>query len=136
MLDVEADPVALLDWLPPGGMAGKIHAFDARVGGGYEMSLFYPPEERGFQGKTAAREDRFTVRFVALDPPRGIVQAVDFQSADPAFQGEMRIVITFAAAPGGTEVVMVHENLPPGIRPEDDEAGSRMSLDELARRFA
>ncbi len=31
------DPAALLAWLPPAPMTGKIHAFDARVGGGYEM---------------------------------------------------------------------------------------------------
>src|SRR5215471_13006662 len=37
------DPAALLDWLPPAEMTGEIHEFDARVGGGYRMSLFYPP---------------------------------------------------------------------------------------------
>lgn len=34
------DPAALVDWLPPAEMTGKIHEFDARVGGGYRMSLF------------------------------------------------------------------------------------------------
>ena len=29
----------LAAWLPPGEMTGVVHAFDARVGGGYEMSL-------------------------------------------------------------------------------------------------
>lgn len=37
------DPVALAAWLPPGEMAGRVHEFDARVGGGYRMSLFYLP---------------------------------------------------------------------------------------------
>jgi hypothetical protein len=27
------------------------------------------------------------------------------------------------------------ENLPPGLRPQDNEAGSRLSLEQLARRF-
>ncbi len=40
------DPAALPAWLPPAGMTGKIHEFDARVEGGYRMSLFYPPNER------------------------------------------------------------------------------------------
>src|SRR3954451_22762016 len=51
------DPDALVAWLPPGEMTGKLHTFDGRVGGGYRMSLFYPPGEQGFRGKTAERED-------------------------------------------------------------------------------
>lgn len=35
------DPTALADWLPPAKMTGEIHELDARVGGGYRMSLFY-----------------------------------------------------------------------------------------------
>ena len=31
------DPAALVAWLPPDGMRGRMHAFDARPGGGYEM---------------------------------------------------------------------------------------------------
>ena len=33
------DPAALVDWLPPAEMTGEIHEFDARVGGGYRMSM-------------------------------------------------------------------------------------------------
>src|SRR5437899_7459465 len=83
------DPAALVQWLPPAEMTGEIHAFDARVGGGYEMSLYYPPDEQAFRGKTAEREDRVKVRFVELAPPRRIVGAVRFVTADPALQGEM-----------------------------------------------
>jgi uncharacterized protein YndB with AHSA1/START domain len=39
------DPAALIDWLPPAEMTGQINEFDARVGGGHPMSLFYPPDE-------------------------------------------------------------------------------------------
>jgi hypothetical protein len=42
---------------------------------------------------------------------------------------------TFEEVPGGTEVTMSFENLPPGLRPEDNEAGSRLSLEQLACRF-
>jgi hypothetical protein len=47
--------------------------FDARVGGGYRMSLFYPPNERSFRGKTSDREDMVDVRFVELAPARKLV---------------------------------------------------------------
>jgi uncharacterized protein YndB with AHSA1/START domain len=129
------DPAALLAWLPPAEMTGKIHEFDARVGGGYRMSLFYPPNERSFRGKTSDREDMLNVRFVELAPPLRIVEAVNFVTTDPAFLGEMTIVVTFEEVSGGTEVTFLCKNLPPGLRAEDNEAGSRLSLEQLARRF-
>jgi uncharacterized protein YndB with AHSA1/START domain len=129
------DPIALIDWLPPGELTGEIHEFDARVGGGYRMSLFYPAEERLFRGKTSDREDMVNVRFVALTPPRRIVEAVSFVTTDPAIFGEMTMIATFEEVSGGTEVTLVFKNLPPGLPAEDNEAGSRLSLEQLARRF-
>jgi uncharacterized protein YndB with AHSA1/START domain len=99
------------------------------------MSLFYPPDERSFRGKTSDREDMVDVRFVELMPPRRIVEAVNFATTDPAFFGEMTIVVTFEEVSGGTEVTILCKNLPPGLRAEDNEAGSRLSLEQLARRF-
>jgi uncharacterized protein YndB with AHSA1/START domain len=122
------DPAALVDWLPPAEMTGEIHEFDARVGGGYRMSLFYPPDERSFRGKTSDREDSVNVRFVELMPPRRIVEAVSFVTTDPAFFGEMTMTATFEEVSGGTEVTLTFANLPPGLRAEDNEAGARLSL--------
>jgi uncharacterized protein YndB with AHSA1/START domain len=133
--DAFMDPAILVQWLPPADMTGKLHAFDPRVGGGYQISLFYPPDEHQFRGKTSDEEDRVNVRFVDLQPARRILEAVTFDSPDPAFAGEMTIDITFAPAPGGTEVAFTFTNLPRGVRPEDNEAGTRLSLDQLARRF-
>jgi len=129
------DPAALVDWLPPAEMTGEIHEFDAQVGGGYRMSLFYPPDERSFRGKTSDREDMVNVRFVELVPPRRIVQAGSFVTTDPAFLGEMTMTATFEEVSGGTEVTLLFENLPPGLRAEDNEAGARLSLAQLAHRF-
>jgi len=36
-------------------------------------------------------------------------------------------------AGGGTELVGVHENVPPGVRPADNELGWSMSIGKLAR---
>ncbi len=130
------DPAILVEWLPPGDMTGKIHEFDARVGGGYRMSLFYPAPEDRHHGKTSEGEDMVSVRFVALEPPRRIVEAVTFHTNDPALMGEMTLVVTFERTAVGTEVTMACTNLPPGVRPEDNEAGSRESLEKLARRFS
>jgi uncharacterized protein YndB with AHSA1/START domain len=129
------DPAALVEWLPPGGMTGRMHAFDARVGGGYEMSLFYPADETDHQGKTAEGEDRVKVRFTVLDPPHRIVEAITFATADPGLMGEMTMIASFAPAPGGTRVSLDFHDLPPGLRPEDNAAGGDLSLAQLARRF-
>lgn len=129
------DPAVLVAWLPPAGMTGVIHEFDPRVGGGYRMSLFYPPTERAFRGKTSDREDRVNVRFVELDAPRRIVEAVSFVTTDAALVGEITLTVIFDEVPGGTEVTMTFENLPRGLRPEDNEAGTRLSLQQLARCF-
>jgi uncharacterized protein YndB with AHSA1/START domain len=110
------DPSALIEWLPPAEMTGQIHEFDARVGGGYRMSLFYPPDERRFRGKTSDREDMVKVRFVELTRPHRIVEAISFVTTDPAFFGEISLTATFEEVSGGTEVTLVFENLPPGLR--------------------
>lgn len=128
------DPEALVAWLPPAGMTGRLHAFDARVGGGYEMSLHYPPEERGVRGKTAEREDRVAVRFVELVPPRRLVEAVRFVSDDAAFGGEMTLTVLIEARDEGSAVTLAFDGIPAGVRPEDNDAGARLSLAQLAQR--
>jgi uncharacterized protein YndB with AHSA1/START domain len=127
------DPAALEVWQAPGRMTGKVHEFDGRVGGGYRMSLFYPASEPGRRGKTSTREDRFAVRFVELTPPARIIQTVTFDSDDSAFSGEMTMIVTFEPRAAATEVTIAFENIPPGIRPEDNDAGTRSSLEKLAR---
>jgi uncharacterized protein YndB with AHSA1/START domain len=127
------DPVALGVWLSPGEMTGTVHEFDARVGGGYQMSLFYPSSEQIYRGKTSEREDRFTARFVELTPPSKIVQTISFDSEDAAFAGEMTMTVTFQERGGGTEVTILFEHIPSGIRPEDNDTGTRSSLEKLAR---
>ena len=47
----------------------------------------------------------------------------------------MTMIATFEEACGGTEVPLVFNNLPPGLQAEDNETGSRLSLEQLARRF-
>ena len=109
------DPAALVDWLPPAEMTGEIHEFDARVGGGYRMSLFYPPT---------------TSALSAARCPIGRTW-----STCGCGTGEMTIIATFEEVSGGAEVTLVSNNLPSGLRAEDNEAGSRLSLEQLARRF-
>ncbi|GHO85727.1 SRPBCC family protein [Dictyobacter formicarum] len=127
------DPAALAVWLVPGDMTGEVHSFDYRVGGGYQMSLYYPSSEKTIRGKTSEREDRYTARFVELTPPERIVEAITFDSVDPALAGEMIMVVTLEAENDGTTVSILFKDLPSGIRPEDNEVGTQSSLEKLAR---
>src|SRR5690606_18058263 len=54
------DPAALAVWRAPSDMTGEVHRFVYGVGGGYEMSLYYPASEASMRGKTQDKEDRFT----------------------------------------------------------------------------
>ena len=126
------DPWALVSWLPPKGMTAQLHAFDAREGGAYRMSLTYVDTDHSTPGKTSDHTDTVRVRFLDLVPDERIVQQVEFESDDPTFAGPMTIEWTLADVPGGTEVTVRCENAPAGIRPDDHEAGMRSSLGNLA----
>ena len=83
-------------------------------------------------GKTTARTDTYHGRFIKLVPNEFLVEVDEFETADPALRGEMTITITLDYADGGTEVIGVHEGLPPGISAANNEAGWRSALDRLA----
>lgn len=124
------DPAAIARWRVPDNMTATVHRFD---GTGYRMSLTY---EDATPGKSGGSTDTFEGRFVELVPDAKIVEVVRFESRDAAFSGEMRMTTILADAEGGTEVTILTENLPAGIRPEDNEEGCRQSLAKLATLVA
>jgi hypothetical protein len=50
----------------------------------------------------------------------------------PRVQVYRALLDPLADADGGTDVLGVHDNLPPGVSPADNETGWRMALDKLA----
>jgi uncharacterized protein YndB with AHSA1/START domain len=125
------DPTSVQRWMVPDEMMSHVHSFEAREGGGFRISLTY--DRPGAAGKTSAHTDTFHGRFVKLVPDTEVVQMVEFETSDPALQGEMTITYTLVAADGGTDLVGLHEDLPPGVPPADNETGWSMSIDKLAR---
>jgi uncharacterized protein YndB with AHSA1/START domain len=125
---VDADAVAA--WRVPGGMTAVVHVFDVRVGGRFRVSLTYESPQR--QGKTAAATDTYHGRFVELVPDERVVEELEFETSDPALGGLMRITTTLADADGGTDVVVLQDDIPPGVSAADNEIGTRMALDKLA----
>ena len=61
-----------------------------------------------------------------------VVEVMEFETADDSMRGEMTVTFTLTDADGGTDVLAVHDNLPPGLSPADNETGWRMALDKLA----
>lgn len=123
---------ALEFWLAPDIMIGKIHDFDLKVGGGYTMSLFYVNNETA--GKTEGNEDRFFAKFVELTPYEKIVQTINFQTDKKEFADEMIMeVFLEETETSSTKVTIVFKNIPTGIDPKDNEAGTEQSLEKLAR---
>jgi uncharacterized protein YndB with AHSA1/START domain len=111
-------------------MTAHVHEFDGREGGTFRISLSYDTPTR--VGKTTARTDTYHGRFIKLVPNELLVEVDEFETADPALRGEMTITITLSDADGGTDVLGVHEGLPPGVSAADNEAGWRSALKRLA----
>jgi uncharacterized protein YndB with AHSA1/START domain len=124
------DARAVATWMVPTGMTSRVHAFDAREGGSFRISLTYDAST-GI-GKTTADTDTFHGRFVKLVTNEQVVEAVEFETTDPALRGEMTITYTLADADGGTDILAVRDGLPSGLSAADNEIGWRMSIEKLA----
>lgn len=125
------DPQALVTWLPPDGMTGKVERFEPRPGGAYRIVLTYT-EPQGAPGKSSADTDVVEGRFVELVQDRKVVQESVFESDDPAFAGTMSLTWSLEEVEGGTRVTVTADNVPGGIRKEDHDAGLRSTLENLA----
>ena len=123
-------PGAVATWKAPGGMTCHVHAFDAREGGSFRISLTY--DKSTGTGKTTAHTDTYHGHFSKLVPNEQVVEVDEFETEDPTLRGEMTITITLADADGGTSLLAVHNGLPPGVSPADNETGWRMALAKLA----
>ena len=124
------DPVAVARWKVPAGMTCDVHEFDPREGGAVRISLTYEARDR--EGKTEGRTDTYRGRFVRLVPNELVVEVDEFESDDPAVRGEMTTTISLSDADGGTELLAVHDPVPDGVSPADNETGWREALARLA----
>lgn len=126
---LDADSVA--KWRAPEGMSTEVHEFDSREGGRFRISLVY--EAPTDTGKSGARTDTYHGHFERLVPDEQVVEVIEFETADPTMQGVMTMTTTLSDVEGGTEIVMTHTGVPDAVPVADNELGTRMSLDNLAR---
>lgn len=125
---LDADAVA--KWRVPAGMSCQVHEFDPREGGFFRVSLTYDAPTG--TGKMAEHTDTYHGRFVKLVPNEQVVELIEFETTDPELRGEMTITTTLTDADGGTEILGVHNGLPSGVPPADNETGWREALAKLA----
>ena len=128
--DALIDAEAISKWKVPVGMTMQVHAFEAREGGRFRISLKHDAPTG--TDKTTAHTDTYHGHFVKLVPNQQVVDVIEFETEDPALRGEMTTTITLVDAGDGTEVLAVHDGVPPGISPADNEAGWQMAFDRLA----
>ena len=126
LLDRDAIP----KWRVPAGMSCIVHSLDPREGGTFRVSLTY--ESRAESGKTTSHTDTYHGHFAEIVENEKVVEVIEFETVDPALQGAMTITTVLSDAADGTELVAVHEHLPPGLSPADNEIGWQQSLGKLA----
>lgn len=125
------NPGAIAQWKVPDGMTLVVHEFEEREGGRFRISLTY--EEPGLAGKSSAHSDTYHGYFKELAVNERVVEVMEFETSSPEMQGRMTSTIELSDEHGGTRLVALHEGLPPGVAPADNEDGWRMSLGKLAK---
>ena len=112
----------MVKWLPPHGFTGKVHAMDARVGGGHRMS---------FTNFSTGSSHSFGGTYLELVPGELIGYNDKFDS--PALPGEMQVTVSLKAVACGTELHIVQEGIPAAIPVEFCYLGWQESLALLAQ---
>lgn len=125
------DAAAIAMWRVPAGMSSQVHELDAREGGAFRISLTYDVPTG--TGKSGEHTDTYHGHFVTLVPNEQVVEELAFETADPALRGTMRMTTTLTDADGGTHVLVVHEGIPDSVPAIDNERGTRMALNNLAK---
>lgn len=121
------DPAQIGLWRFPDGMTSVV---EPRDDGGFRVTLTYDsPDGRG---KTSARSDSYRARFTRLVPGELVVEVDEFETEDPALAGKMTVTVELRDQDGGTGLRAVHEGVPDGVAPEDNELGWQMALARLA----
>jgi uncharacterized protein YndB with AHSA1/START domain len=121
------DPETIARWRFPDGMTSVV---ELQEDGGFRVTLTYDAEDA--RGKTTARSDTYRARFTRLVPDERVVEVDEFETTDARLAGEMTVTVTLLDRDGGTELRAVHEGVPDGVAPADNELGWRMALSRLA----
>jgi uncharacterized protein YndB with AHSA1/START domain len=104
------------------GFTCTVHAFDAKVGGGFKMS---------FRNFTTGMSHSFGGEFLQLVPGERVRYTDKFD--DPNLPGEMQVTVTVRKVSVGTEVNIEQAGIPDAIPVEACYLGWQQSLRNLAK---
>ncbi|MGW5575034.1 SRPBCC domain-containing protein [Nocardia thailandica] len=122
------DGDAVAAWMLPDGIQGVVHRFEPQEGGGFSITADFAGETPG----SDPQHDAYYGRFVSLVPDERVIEKLEFVTTRAELAGEMTVSFVLAdAAGGGTNLLVVHDDVPAGLSEEDNEAGWRAALDKL-----
>lgn len=128
---------ALLDkelihkWKVPDEMQCIVHEYNAIVNGRIRISLVY--DDVNEVGKTFQNIDTYHGYFKKLIPNELIIEIDEFESDDLTLKGFMTITYSLSESLKGTNLTVVHANLPIGVSLSDNEIGWKMALESLTK---
>ena len=115
------DADAMAKWLPPYGFTCKVHHFEGKVGGTFEMS---------FTNFSTGNSHSFGGKYLELVPGQRIRYTDKFD--DPNMPGEMAVTVLLKQVTCGTEIDITQEGIPEMIPTEMCYLGWQESLAQLA----
>lgn len=113
---------AIASWLPPYGFICTVHEMDVRVGGRYKMT---------FHNFTTGSEQSFGGEYLEIKPNEFLKYKDQFD--DPNLPGTMTYTIWIKKTIVGTDLKILHENIPAAIPADMCYLGWQDSLDKLMR---
>ena len=125
------DPAAVARWRVPDGMTGEVHELDPRVGGRIRMSLTY--DDPATAGSRAAPPTPTAGRTSSWCRTSGSSSRSSSSPTTPVSTARSPMTTTLRDAAGGTEVEIRMAGLPDAVPADQNELGTRMALDKLAR---
>ncbi|MBC7302133.1 MAG: SRPBCC domain-containing protein [Nocardia sp.] len=133
------DGDAVAAWMMPEGITSEVHRFEPVEGGSFSITLTHdePAHTRAVTpdhvaGTPAQQHDAYFGTFRSLIPDEQVVEVLEFVTEKPDMTGAQTVTFTLTDADGGTYLEVLHEGVPPGLSPAENQAGWRMALTKLA----
>jgi uncharacterized protein YndB with AHSA1/START domain len=117
------DPAQLIRWWAPDGYQAIVHALQIKPGGRWRVGL------RGPDGATPSMSGVYRI----VEPPRRLAFTWAWDGENGARGHESEVTVNFEAAPGGTRLVLVHQQFEGKPARDRHNNGWTAALDHLAK---
>ncbi|MFD4443961.1 SRPBCC domain-containing protein [Nocardia sp. NPDC058519] len=131
------DGDAVAAWMMPDGISVDVHRFEPVEGGSFSITLTHDePVDVGETGQHDAgtvrqQHDAYFGTFRSLTSDEQVVEVLEFVTEKPDMTGAQTVTFTLTDAGGGTYLEVLHEGVPAGLGPAENEVGWQMALTKL-----